>query len=128
MFELGNNYTRKEIAAKLGGSPIEYLPRAGGKVVCACLQAELNPDAPKIILPGFGPQIEASAEALCEQPRDPIPVFIKQHVNAWKHVGDFVVERFSTHPKEIKEQEARSGRTGDKGISRVIYLKEAQKK
>jgi|ERR1051325_496900 hypothetical protein len=128
MFEVGNNYTREEIAAELGGSAIEYLPRVGGKVVCACLRPDLNPDAPQIILAGFGLQIEESAKALCEQPSKAMPVFVKQHTNAWKHVGDFTVERFSIEPVEIRKQEARSGRSGRDGISRIIYLKEAAKK
>jgi|ERR1035438_1631364 hypothetical protein len=128
MFEFGNNYTREEIAAELGGSAIEYLPRVGGRVVSACLRTDLNPDAPKIILAGFGPQIEESAKSLCEQPHNPMPIFIKQHTNAWKYVGDFVVERCSTDAEEIRKQETRSGRSGRDGISRVIYLKEVQKK
>jgi len=127
MIEIGNNYTREEIAKELGGSAIEYLPRVGGRVVCACLGLDLNPDAPNTILAGFGPQIEESASLLCEQD-DPIPVFIKQHTNAWKYIGNFGVERGSTEPKEIKTQEARSGRTGRDGVSRIIYMKEAQTK
>jgi len=85
MLTLGNQYTREEIASELGGSAVEYLPRVNGKVVCACLRLDYNPDAPKIILAGFGPQIEESAEMLCKQ-RGIIPVFIKQHTNAWEYV------------------------------------------
>jgi hypothetical protein len=77
MLTLGNQYTREEIASELGGSAIEYLPRVNGIVVCACLRLDYNPDAPKIILAGFGPQIEESAEMLCKQ-RGIIPVFIKR--------------------------------------------------
>ena len=50
MMEIGNNYTRAEIAEKLGGSRIDFLPRVGRKVVCACLRMDLNPDAPEIPL------------------------------------------------------------------------------
>jgi hypothetical protein len=59
---------------------------------------------------------------LCKQ-RGIIPVFIKQHTNAWEYVGDFEVESCSTSAQEIKEQEIRSGRTGREGISRIIHLK-----
>ena len=125
MMEIGNNYTRAEIAEKLGGSRIDFLPRVGRKVVCACLRMDLNPDAPEIILAGFGTRIEESAEAICEQ-GGPIPVFIRQQANAWKYIGNFRVERCSTDANEIKSQEARSGRTGHDGVSRIIYMKKAQ--
>ena len=124
--EIGNQYTREEIAAELGGSVVEYLPRANGRVVCACLRMDYNPDAPEIILAGFGPQIEESAAMLCKQ-RGIIPVFIKRNTNAWESVGDFEVEKCSTDPGEIKKQEVRSGRSGKEGISRIIYLKEISK-
>ncbi len=124
--ELGNNFTREEIAAELGGSAIEYLPRVGSRVVCACLRLDLNADAPAITLAGFGPQIEESVAALCEQ-RGPIPVFIKRRVNAWEYVGDFEVERFSLAREEIAKQEAHARRSGAQGISRVIYMKEINK-
>lgn len=127
MFEVENNYTREEIAAELGGSAIEYLPRVGGKVVCACLRPDLNPDAPQIILAGFGLQVEESAKALCEQPRKAMPVFVKQQTNAWKYVGDFTFDRFSTEPEEIRKQETLSGRSGRDGISRIIHLKALKK-
>jgi hypothetical protein len=124
--EIGNKYTRDEIAAELGGSAREYLPRVNGKVVCACLRMDLNPDAPEIILAGFGPQIEESAAVLCKQ-RGEIPVFIKQEINEWEYVGDYEVEKSSTNAEEIKKQEIRSGRFGQEGISRIIYLKEISK-
>jgi len=125
--EIGNDYTREEIAAELGGSAIEYLPRVGDRVVCACLRQDLNPDAPELVLAGFGPQIEESAAMLCSQ-RDPIPVFIRQRANAWRYVGDFGVNRCSTNAEEIRTQEARSGRSGREGVSRIIFLKEAKAK
>ena len=124
--EIGNKYTRDDIAAELGGSAVEFLPRVNGKVVCACLRLDLNPDAPEIILAGFGPQIEESAATLSKQSGE-IPVFIKQRVNAWEYVGDYEVEKSSTSAEEIKKQEIRSGRNGHEGISRIIYLKEISK-
>jgi hypothetical protein len=110
MLTLGNQYPREKIAAEFGGSAIGYLPRVNGKVVCAGLRLDYNPDAPKIILAGFGPQMGESAEMLCE--------FIKQQTNAWKYAGDFEIEKYSTSAREI-----RSGRSDREGISRIIYLK-----
>ena len=123
MLIVGHNYTRNEIAQELGGGTIEFLPSVNGRVVCACLRTDVNPDAPKIILPGHGPQIRESAEALCGQ-RGPIPVFIRLRASAWEYVGNFEVERFSLDSQEITEQEAHAQRSGEQGISRVIYMKE----
>jgi hypothetical protein len=120
---VGHNYTRDEIAQELGGSTIEFLPSVNGRVVCACLRTDLNPDAPRIILPGHGPQIQASAESLCAQ-HGAIRVFIKRRVNAWEYVGDFEVERFSLDSQEITKQETHAQRSGEQGISRIIYMKE----
>jgi hypothetical protein len=124
MPEFGQHYTREEIAAELGGGVIEYLPNVNGTIVCACLRLDYNPDAPNIILAGHGPEVQQSAEALCEQ-RGPIPIFIKRNTNAWEYVGDYKVERFSRESGVIAEQEARSGRIGRDGISRVIYMRES---
>lgn len=123
MLTLGHTYTRDEIARELGGGTIEFLPNANGRVVCACLRTDLNPDAPRIILPGHGPQIQASAESLCAQ-HGPIPVFIRRRASAWEYVGDFEVERFSLDSQEITEQESHAQRSGEQGISRIIYMKE----
>lgn len=120
----GHHYTREQIAAELGGGIVEYLPNAGGRIVCACLRRDYNPDAPTVILPGHGPQVQQSAEVLCQQ-RGPIPVFIKKHPDAWEYVGDYEVEGFSREPAEIAEHEARAGRIGREGISRVIRMRES---
>ena len=58
IFELGQAYTRPEIRAAAGGGLQDYLPPADGVVVCGCFNPDLNPDAPDVILPGFGPGIE----------------------------------------------------------------------
>jgi hypothetical protein len=123
MLEIEEQYTRKEIAAELGGSAIEYLPQVNGKVVCACLRQDYNPKVPMVILAGLGPRVRKWAEILCTQ-NGAIPVFVKQKPNKWKYTGNFKVEKFSTNVQEIKEQEKDSGRTGRNGISRIIYLRE----
>jgi hypothetical protein len=125
MLTIGNKYKRREIAAELGGSTIDFLPMANGRVVCVCLREELNPSAPKIILAGFGPQREKSAAILSKQ-FGKIPVFIKwENKNAWEYVGNFEVEKSSTNPKEIKERDNR--KNCNEGISRIIYLREISK-
>lgn len=119
----GQPYTREEIAKAHGGSAIEYLPRVGGRVVCACLRTEpeYNPEAPEVILPGRGPVIEESAAALIEQ-RGPIPVYLKRGSNSWEFVGYYEVERSSRLPADITPYEIQTGRK----VTCAIFMREVK--
>jgi len=119
MFTEGQDYTRDEIHHALGGSKQSYLPDVGGRVVCACLDPKLNPDAPRIIIPGTGPTIEKTADLLFGQ-KGPIPVFMKQGSNAWRYVGDFEVDPRRFSPADVEEQKRRSGLAD---ITRVIWMR-----
>jgi len=121
-FIIGIRYTRDEIHDSVGGgSRISYLPNRDGVILCACLKPDANPDAPHIILPGRGPEIERSAEILCERNRDnAVPVFIKRDRNQWEYVGNFIVDRDSTSQNDIHMHARRTRRTD---IKRVIYMK-----
>ena len=68
-FRIGHHYTRNQISDELGGSAQYYLPMVDGQVVAACLKPELNPDAPRVVLPGRGGIIESSAEQFAAQSR-----------------------------------------------------------
>jgi hypothetical protein len=46
-FEIGRTYARRAISEELGGNPQSALPHSNGKVLCACLKPENNPDAPR---------------------------------------------------------------------------------
>jgi len=121
MPQRGYRYTRAEIADIHGGGTIEYLPNVNGRVVCACLRTDndFNPEAPRIILPGSGPEIEHWAEVLSNQ-GGAIPVYLKRKVNEWEYVGDFEVERWSDSPEKIAHYEAQTGRK----VTRVIWMRE----
>jgi hypothetical protein len=119
-FASGKKYSREEIYDALGGgSKQAYLPNLNGRVLCACLRSDTNPNAPNIILPGSGPEIKRSSRMLCEQ-KEAVPVFIKRGVNNWEYVGDYKVDRWSESSAEITEHERRAGRND---VSRVIYMK-----
>lgn len=94
MFALRRSYTRRQIHRELGGSVQSYLPTVGGRVVCACLRKDLNPNAPKVILVGNGPVIRRSAEVLSKY-TSVIPVFLKRESSRWEFVGYFKVRRVS---------------------------------
>jgi hypothetical protein len=118
VFNLKSKYTRKEIHNALGGGDTSYLPSVKGQITCICLNPKLNPDAPRVILPGTGQQIEIKAECLCEQ-RNSLPTFIKRKVNEWEYMGEFFVKSFTMDKKEIQEIAKQSGRTD---ITRIIIL------
>jgi hypothetical protein len=117
----GQHYTREEIAAAHGGSIIEFLPRAGGRVVCACLRTDpdYNPEAPQVVLPGRGRDIEDSAATLVRQGGQ-IPVYLKRATNAWEYIGDYEVESSSRLPADIARYEAQTGRA----VTSAIFMRE----
>jgi hypothetical protein len=87
-FKIGTCYSRDDIFYKLRGSRVSYLPMRTGRVLYGAFRKDLNPDAPKIVLPGKGPIIEDSAHIFATQ-KEPIPVFIKCDINEWKYVGKY---------------------------------------
>jgi len=119
-FQLARHYTRREIHDALGGNVEDYLPTKDGRVVCGAFRTEdANPDAPMVILPGFGPRIEKNADLFASQGTG-IPIFLKRGTNKWQYVGDFRVNRQSKEPSEIEKHAKRAGRQGD--VSSVLFL------
>ena len=124
-FIIGQDYSRREIHEKVGGSLVSYLPTREGAVVCACLTKKLNPRAPEEILVGTGPGIEGAGEILIGQ-TSPIPVFIKRSVNRWTYHGLWQVKEIpsSKRPGSIPRW---SGSRPPDTVSRVIYLERFDK-
>lgn len=123
-FKKDTFYSRDDIFKILGGSKQHYLPMRAGRVLYGAFRKDLNPDAPKIVLPGKGTIIDKSARLFAIQ-KEPIPVFIKDDINKWKYMGDFVVKKLLEDSKVIKEHAAntKSKRTD---ITMVLYLEEAK--
>ena len=121
-FQPAKQYSREEIHEALGGSVEEYLPTCGGKVVCGAFRRDGNPEAPMVILPGFGPKIERSAELFARQ-GTAVPVFLKDAPNQWVYVGDFRVKRLSRESAEIAKHGTRANREND--VSMVLFLERA---
>lgn len=118
-FVLRGRYTRTQINAALGGGVQAYLPTNDGHVVCGAFRLDTNPDVPQVVLPGFGPQIEKTAELFASQ-AECVPVFIKRGTNAWEFVGHYCVQRPSRDRNEITTLAARAGRSGS--VSVVLHL------
>ena len=118
-FVIGKPYTRRQIHDLLGGGLEEYLPTKNGRVVCGCFRRDGNPDAPLIVLPGFGEKIQRTARMFASQ-KSAVPIFLKGAPNEWRYVGDFRVSRVSDDASDITNHEKRANRKGT--ISMVLFL------
>src|ERR1700683_376110 len=85
-FVVGRCYSRKEIAAKVGGGTQNYLPHRNKHVVCGCFRLDLNPKAPREILPANTDDKKRWAEQLYQQ-REAVPIFIKKRTDKWEYQG-----------------------------------------
>lgn len=117
-FERGKIYTRSAIQRVVGGGLQDYLPHVNGEVVAGCFSTDLNPQAPNVILPGTGPEIERWARVFAEQ-RTAVPVFIKQRSNEWYCMGNFRCIRLADDPGTVEEHARRAERDD---VTMVLFL------
>lgn len=120
LFAVGTDYSRAEIAERVGGSRRACLPTKDGVIVAACLLKSFNPDAPHVMLCGVGPQLTPVSTRLAGQ-RTPIPLFTKLAVNRWRHEGWFVVSETITAGPRFDHWVARSNRPAFE-VSRVVLF------
>jgi hypothetical protein len=118
VFQRGKVYSRATIQRRLGGGLQDYLPHVEGRVVAGCFSQELNPQAPNVILPGTGPEIERWARVFAEQ-RTAVPVFIKQRSNEWYCMGDFRCVRLVADAATVREYAERARRDD---VTMVLFL------
>ena len=121
MFEIGKNYTREEIHGELGGGKQPYLPSVSNVVVAGCFKRSknTNPDAPNVILPGFGTRREKNAKLFAMQ-GNAIPTFVKIVPNQWEYVGQYKVKHHSFDMEEIRKYALKANRVDD--VSSVLFL------
>jgi hypothetical protein len=118
VWHLGQHYTRDQIHEALGGSKQSFLPWKSG-VVGACLKPNLNPDAPRVVLPGHGAERERAADWLCAHPDHGIPVFLKRDIRKWEYVGLYRCRAWSDNPEEIRNR-APANRRDE--VYRVLFM------
>lgn len=121
MFELDKNYTREFIHTACGGSKQAFLPTKNGRVVAACLRADLNPHAPEVIICDGSASARAAGRTLSGQ-QDAIPVFIKMETDAFRFVGLFAVSESFVAPLDCAPYIRNSGFTAGQ-VSRVLRMK-----
>jgi len=123
LFQVGNEYTRRQINIRVGGGLQNALPTVDKVVVAACLHADPahNPDAPDVILCGDSERVSAAGEWLSVQ-SEPIPVFVFNASYRWEYCGQFRVESSHTQGAEFNKWVSRGSRPAS-AISRVIVLR-----
>jgi len=118
MFERHKSYKRTYISEQLGGGLQDYLPHVDGRVTYGAFSLDHNPQAPLIVLPGLGPEIERWTRVLAEQP-EAIPVFVKKRSNEWVYMGVYRCTELSEDEAIIRPHAEKTGRTD---ISMVLTL------
>ena len=121
MFVIGNQYTRDEIHAELGGSKVACLPTHGGRIVAACLSPKFSPAAPHVVLCGQGQRTGAVSRLLTVKP-DKLPVFIKRAASQWEFRGNFRVDESFSSGARFESFISGSGRS-IASVSYVVLLK-----
>jgi hypothetical protein len=119
-FVAGGLYTWAELSRVLGFTPHGYLTESDGRIVCACIRLDYNPDAPDILLPGTEHSIVAKAKKFCGQ-TEFIPVLIKAMDADWEYCGRYRVEATTSNAAEIRIHQDRAAIRAAQ-ISMVLYL------
>lgn len=122
LFHIGQDYTRRQIHNRIGGSLQNALPTVNNVVVAACLHADAayNPDAPDVVLCGRSDRVSAAGELLASQP-EPIHVFLFHARNRWEYRGLFRAKASYTEGSEFDRWVSR-GQRSPSAISRVVLL------
>lgn len=113
----GQRYSWQDVEAKWHGEQT-FLAKRDGRIVCATLVKDSNPEAPEVMVVGNKPRNMRRAEEYCEQ-GGVLPVFIKHAVNQWEFVGHFEFVSFATDRETLRRHERFSG----DALTRVIYLR-----
>jgi len=125
MFTPGNEYTRREIHAHLGGSVVSCLPTFNGAIVAACLSKKFSPSAPEVVLCGRGVRT-TPISALFARQKTAVPVFIKSALNRWQYRGRFHVDQSFSSGDRFEGFIVGSGRPVA-SVSYVVLLKRSER-
>ena len=115
-FSEGQAYSRREIAAALGGSIQSYIPSIGSRPLAICVRRSLNPEAPDRIFVSNRSGLRRLAENLVSHGSG-VPTFVAQDgpgdpdaADGWAYAGRFVGVRIVTDQASIDQAAAISGR------------------
>ena len=115
MFSYENQYTRSDIAERVGGRNRGYLPRRDGIILAGCFNEEQDPDCPNQVQVGSSDDVMEHAELLISQPETVFPVFTKQSKNSkhYRYRGQYRFVSYSKDRAKLAEAEVVSGRHGE---------------
>lgn len=120
-FQFGGKYQLNELKEYFDWDETKrgyYLRERDGRILCACLRRDMNPEAPWEILVGKSPSNIRQAELLAGQ-SSPIPIFISNIENQWEYWGQFRFDQYDDRPETIRVL-APADRIDE--IGRVMYL------
>lgn len=113
-------YSWGELPGLLGFEPYKYLTEQDGRIVCACIRLDYNPDAPDIVLPGDDAGIVARSRKFAGQ-KEFIPVFIKAVDAGWEYCGRWRVQASTNNAVEVRLHQDRA-KDRKVPISMVLFL------
>ena len=115
-FTEGQAYSRREIAAALGGGIQSYIPSTGSRPLAICVRRSLNPEAPDRIFVSKKSDLRRLAENLVSH-ESGVPTFVAQDgpgdpdaAGGWTYAGCFAGIRLVTDQSSIDQAAAISGR------------------
>jgi hypothetical protein len=122
MFGLGRHYSREEIHDAIGGNTQACLVQRDGAVIAVCYVPSMNPQAPRVILVGRGPQKEAAAAILGSQAMH-VPMFAKRRTGRWEYLGLFKGDSYVQANAQTSRYVEGSGRND---VAGVLFLTPTQ--
>lgn len=122
MFKKDAYYKRQTVHEKVGGGdPVNFLPTKGGKVLCAFLRRDSNPDAPHVVLVGTGEKNIKNAHTFRDQ-ASAVPVFLKEgNKPIWRFLRYYAATNLTQDTSAIERYGRKSELTE---ITRVLFLEE----
>lgn len=106
--------TTAELSQELAGGD-SYIRTKNNDVKGVAITIEKNPEAPEIIVVGTGPRIKANAHLLLDSNKY-VPVYVKQAVNKWKLLGNYIATKYATDDETIEKHRKHRAREKVDGI------------
>lgn len=116
--ERPNIISTAELARRTAGGD-SYIRTKDGEVMGVAITKKKNPKAPKVITVSKGERIIKNAEILVATVNS-FPVYLKLGVNQWLYKGEYIVERYSTETRDIREN---CGNISEGEIHGILFLK-----
>jgi hypothetical protein len=88
--------------ANLTAGGTDFIRTKDGKVKGIAIRRDLNPEAPKIVLVGYGEKRQNRARLYVEQ-AIAVPAFVKRATDSWEYIGDYCAVNYSESKSIVKK-------------------------